>query len=321
MFINYLILAHHFPAQLKKLVDRLNDENVYFYIHIDVTSDIKAFKKLIQLENVLFLDERVNAMWGNYTIVQATLIGMKNIAKDRRSGFTILLSGQDYPLASNKYIRNFFDVHCNCHFIDIKLLQEAWPGEYTYKLYKYYLNLTPKRANGLFISYFLDVPFISFLKTSFRLIKNGIKQRDFRLCLSIFKSFKKRISPIPYHYGGSQWWALPNETIKMILNYAVENPSYLHFHKYTYIPDEIFFHTLIKILADKHPEIKILPSLTYVNWKKLDYDFPAVFGSINFDELTKAKSNGKLFARKFEAHIDAGIFDLLDEAAYLSNIK
>ena len=26
----------------------------------------------------------------------------------------------------------------------------------------------------------------------------------------------------------------------------------------------------------------------------------------------------KLFARKFEAHIDAGILDLLDEAAYLS---
>jgi hypothetical protein len=35
--------------------------------------------------------------------------------------------------------------------------------------------------------------------------------------------------------------------------------------------------------------------------------------------LTIAKKNGKLFARKFEAHIDAGILDLLDEAAYLSD--
>jgi len=246
---------------------------------------------------------------------------MNNIAKDGRDGFTILLSGQDYPLASNQQIKRFLSTNLAYHFIDIKLLQEAWPGEYTYKLHKYYLNLTPKRANGLFISYFLDVPFISFLKTSFRLVKNGIKQRDFGLCFLIFKSFKKRISPIPCHYGGSQWWALPNETIKMILNYAVENPSYLNFHRYTYIPDEIFFHTIIKILADKHPDIKILPSLTYVNWKKLDYDFPAVFGTDDFDELTKAKSNGKLFARKFEAPIDAGIFDLLDEAAYLSDIK
>ncbi len=319
MFINYIILAHHFPAQLKKLVNRLNDENVIFFIHIDVTSDIHEFKELISHSNVIFLEKRENAMWGNFTIVQATLNGINEVLKYGRDGFTILLSGQDYPLASNRQIKRFLSTHQTYNFIDIKPIQDAWPGEYTYKLHKYYLNLTPKRANGLFISYFLDMPFISFLKTSFRLVKNGIKQRDFGLCLLIFKSFKKRNSPISDHYGGSQWWALNNETLKMILNYVEENPQFLNFHRYTYIPDEIFFHTIIKILADKYPEIKILPSLTYVNWKKMDYDFPAVFGTNNLDELTKAKKNGKLFARKFEAHIDAGILDLLDEAAYLSD--
>jgi hypothetical protein len=258
-------------------------------------------------------------MWGNFTIVQATLNGINEVLKYGRDGFTILLSGQDYPLASNRQIKRFLSTHQTYNFIDIKPIQDAWPGEYTYKLHKYYLNLTPKRANGLFISYFLDMPFISFLKTSFRLVKNGIKQRDFGLCLLIFKSFKKRNSPISDHYGGSQWWAFNHETLKMILNYVEENPLFLNFHRYTYIPDEIFFHTIIKLLADKYPEIKILPSLTYVNWKKLDYDFPAVFGTNDIDELIKAKKNGKLFARKFEAHIDAGILDLLDEAAYLSD--
>ena len=321
MFINYIILAHHFPAQLKKLVNRLNDENVIFFIHIDVTSDIHEFKELISHSNVIFLEKRENAMWGNFTIVQATLNGINEVLKYGRDGFTILLSGQDYPLASNRQIKRFLSTHQTYNFIDIKPIQDAWPGEYTYKLHKYYLNLTPKRANGLFISYFLDMPFISFLKTSFRLVKNGIKQRDFGLCLLIFKSFKKRNSPISDHYGGSQWWALNNETLKMILNYVEENPQFLNFHRYTYIPDEIFFHTIIKILTDKYPEIKILPSLTYVNWKKLDYDFPAVFGTNNLDELTTAKKNGKLFARKFEDHIDSGILDLLDEAAYLSDEK
>ncbi|MFN6020968.1 MAG: beta-1,6-N-acetylglucosaminyltransferase [Bacteroidota bacterium] len=318
MFINYIILAHHFPTQLKKLVDRLNDENVYFYIHIDVTSNIQSFKELISHSNVIFLEKRENAMWGNFTIVQATLNGMNEVIKYGRGGFTILLSGQDYPLVSNQYIESFLSTHQTYNFIDIKPIQEAWPGEYTYKLHKYYLNLTPKRANGLFISYFLDIPFISFLKTSFRLMKNGIKQREMRLFLFIFKSFKKRNSPTPDHYGGSQWWALNNGTLKMILKYVEENPLFLNFHRYTYIPDEIFFHTIIKILANKYPEIKILPSLTYVNWKKLDYDFPAVFGTNDLEELTKAKKNGKLFARKFEAHIDEGILDLLDKAAYLS---
>ena len=319
MFINYIILAHHFPAQLKKLVDRLNDENVYFYIHIDITSDIQSFKELISYTNVLFLEKRENAIWGNFTIVQATLNGMNEVLKYGRGGFTILLSGQDYPLVSNQVIKRFFSTHLTYNFIDIKPIQEAWPDEYKVKIQTYYLNLTQKRGNALFIHYFLEIPLISFLKTIFHLMKHGIRQKNLRLCLQVLKLFKKRKSPTPDHYGGSQWWAFNHETLKMILNYVDENPFFLNFHRYTYIPDEIFFHTIIKILADKNSEIKILPSLTYVNWKKLDYDFPAVFGTNDLDELTKAKENGKLFARKFEAHIDAGILDLLDEAAYLSD--
>lgn len=318
MYIHYIILAHHFPAQLKKLVDRLNDENVFFFIHIDITSDIHEFKKLISHSNVLFLKKRENAIWGNFTIVQATLNGINEVIKYDRGGFTILLSGQDYPLVNKQHIKRFLSTHRSYNFIDIKPAQEAWPVEYDAKINNYYLNLTPKRGNGFFIPYFLDTPFISFLKTIFHLMKHGIRQKNLRLCLQVLKLFKKRNSPIPEHYGGSQWWALNNETLKMILNYLEENPLFLKFHRYTYIPDEIFFHTIIKILADKHPELKILPSLTYVNWKKLDYDFPAVFGTNDIDELTKAKKNGKLFARKFEAHNDAGILDLLDEAAYHS---
>ena len=319
MFINYIILAHHFPAQLKKLVDRLNDENVYFFIHIDVTSDIHTFKKLISYTNVLFLEKRENAMWGNFTIVQATLNGMNEVLKYGKGGFTILLSGQDYPLVSNQHIKRFLSTHQTYNFNDIKPAQEAWLVEYKAKIQSYYLNLTPKKGNGIFIPYFLEMPFNSFLKTIYHLMKHGIRQKNLRLCLQVLKLFKKRKSPTPDHYGGSQWWAFNYETLEMILNYVDENPLFLNFHRYTYIPDEIFFHTVIKILADKNSEIKILPSFTYVNWEKLNYDFPAVFGITDFAELTMAKKNGKLFARKFEAHIDAGILDLLDEAAYLSD--
>jgi hypothetical protein len=318
LHINYIILAHHFPTQLKKLVDRLNDANVYFYIHIDITSDIQLFKELISYTNVRFLKKRENAMWGNFTIVQATLNGMNEVLKNGRGGFTILLSGQDYPLVSNQHIKRFLSTHFAYNFIDIKPAKEAWPVEYKAKIQVYYLNLTPKKGNGIFIPYFLDIPFISFLKTIFHLMKHGISQKNLQLCLQVLKLFKKRKSPTPDHYGGSQWWAFNHETLDMILNYVDENPLFLNFHRYTYIPDEIFFQTIIKILADKNSALKILPSLTYVNWEKLDYDFPAVFGINDLDELTKAKKNGKLFARKFEAHIDAGILDLLDEAAYYS---
>lgn len=315
MIINYLILAHHFPAQLKKLVERLNADDVYFYIHLDSKSDFKEFNSIFINSNVVFLEKRENAIWGNFTIVQATLNGIFKIFQDGREGFTILLSGQDYPLVKNQEIKKFFSKHFSSNFIDLKPVQEAWPAEYKAKINQYYLNLSSKRGNGIFIPYYLEISIMTLLKTTYRLIKNGIKQRNLNLCLQIVKLFKKRLSPIPNHFGGSQWWALNAKTLKMILNFINENPRFLNFHKYTYIPDEIFFHTIIKILAEKNPEMKLLPSITYVNWKKLDYAFPAIFGTKDIEELVKAKKDGKLFARKFDSQYDDRIFDLLDRNA------
>jgi len=312
LIINYLILAHHFPAQLKKLVERLNADDVYFYIHVDSKSDLKEFNTIINCSNVVFLEKRENAIWGNFTIVQATLNGIFEIIQDGRGGFTVLLSGQDYPLASNLEIKQFLDKHATSNFIDLKPVQEAWPDEHEAKINQFYLNLTSKRGNGIFIPYFLEISMMTLFKTSYRIIKNGIKQRNLLSCLQIIKFFKKRKSPIPYHYGGSQWWALNDKTLKMILNFIKENPGYLDFHKYTYIPDEIFFHTIIKVLIEKNPEMTVLPSITYVNWKKLNYDFPVIFGTNDMEELTMAKRNGKFFARKFESKYSDSIFDLLD---------
>jgi hypothetical protein len=313
LIINYLILAHHLPYQLKKLVDRLDAEEVYIYIHLDSKSDLKEFKSILNNSKVVFLEKRANAIWGNFTLVQATLYGMHKIIEDGRGGFTILLSGQDYPLAKHQEIKQFLDKHATTNFIDLKTVQEAWPHEHKAKINQYYLNLTPKRGNGIFIPYFLEISLTTLLKTSYRIMKSGMKQRNLLLCFQIVKFFKKRSSPIPNHYGGSQWWAINTTTLKMIVTFIEDNPRYYHFHKYTYIPDEIFFHTIIKLLAEKNPEMNLAPSLTYVNWKKHDDAFPAIFGIDDFDELVEAKKNGKFFARKFECLQDDSLFECMDK--------
>lgn len=312
MVKNYLILAHHSPQQLKRLVQRLNDVHSNFYIHIDLKSDINQFELLLFNENIHFIRQRVNAIWGNYSIVQATLNGLKQILKDNKKGFVILLSGQDYPLAGNKEIEDYLQINKSYNFIDIKTIEEAWPGEFLNKTKKYYINLTPKRGNGLFISYFGEISLHSFLRTSFRLIKNSIIQKNFTLFLTFFKSFKQRISPVHSQFGGSQWWALNYETVVKIMDYLNCHSNYLEYYKFTYIPDEIFFHTVIKILQEKDKSILIKPSLMYVNWQRLDYDFPVVFGINDSEELIQAKQKEKFFARKFEEAYDSGIMDFLD---------
>ncbi len=76
MNINYLILAHKNPNQMIRLVKKLNNENVNFYIHIDKDAIIEAFKApLISFKNVKFIpnNDRVTSIWGDISLVKATI--------------------------------------------------------------------------------------------------------------------------------------------------------------------------------------------------------------------------------------------------------
>lgn len=96
------------------------------------------------------------------------------------------------------------------------------------------------------------------------------------------------------------------------MDYLNRHSNYIEYYKFTYIPDEIFFHTVIKILQEKDKSILIKPSLMHVNWQRLDYNFPLVFGINDTNELIHAKQKEKFFARKFEETYDSGIMDFLD---------
>ena len=119
MDINYIILAHKNPLQVKRLVEKLNTPDSFFYIHIDGSFKIEPFKMLLStLKNVFFLEKRENCAWGDIAIVKATITGLEQIIRDQRTGYCILLSGQDYPLKSNDRIQSFFTSNYGINFID-----------------------------------------------------------------------------------------------------------------------------------------------------------------------------------------------------------
>lgn len=47
MYKNYIILAHKNPQQIKHLIEKLNDDNSRFFIHVDLNSDSKPFKSIL----------------------------------------------------------------------------------------------------------------------------------------------------------------------------------------------------------------------------------------------------------------------------------
>ena len=310
MEINYIILAHKNPDQLKKLVKKLGEPWVNFYIHINKKIEIGLFKSLLRgIQNVCFLEDekRENTVWGDISIVKGTLNALEEIIADKRTGYCVLLSGQDYPLKSNKHISSFFLKNDNCHFINIFPMPGKWKNEGDNRILKYKVNKSINRGHFLLLPSIYDFDFYK-IETAGK-IKYLLKEGKWKEISKIFKrrNFPNYVKP----FGGSQWWAFPIRTINKILEFIKEHPEYLKYHKYTLIPDEIFFHSIIMYLNEKEP-IKIAPSLTYANWKRKSGPLPVTFRIEDFEELETA-SRKNLFARKFDIDIDESILNRIDD--------
>ena len=92
---NYLILAHKNPQQLARMIKTLDDGNSKFFIHLDAKTPIEPFTAQLQDEHIIFIPERVRCIWGDFSIVLATIHLMEAAAKAQSKGFFILMSGQD----------------------------------------------------------------------------------------------------------------------------------------------------------------------------------------------------------------------------------
>src|ERR1035437_876794 len=115
MNIAYLILAHNQPLLLKRLIDRLNQPNVRFYVHIDKkTKNIDFFKTTLSgYSNVTIISTR-EVNWMGYTTIDAELDMMKVAYQSGiKFKYYVLMSGQDYPIKGNNYINNFFNTYNN----------------------------------------------------------------------------------------------------------------------------------------------------------------------------------------------------------------
>jgi hypothetical protein len=71
MRIDYLIRAHTAPEQLARLVERLDDGDVRFYVHVNRLSDDEVFEamraRLAGREHVTWLP-RVACRWGGFSL-------------------------------------------------------------------------------------------------------------------------------------------------------------------------------------------------------------------------------------------------------------
>lgn len=119
--IGYFILLHRFPEQFKRMFRAIYAPGNSYVIHVDKRSgaefaaDIAEFLKPYQ--GVAIIQSK-KALWGGFSLVDAELRGMaKLLAMSSSWTHYINLSGQDFPLKSQAYIRDFLRANPRRQFI------------------------------------------------------------------------------------------------------------------------------------------------------------------------------------------------------------
>jgi hypothetical protein len=305
MDIHYIILAYKAPQQVQRLVKMLNSANTYFYIHIDKKVDTAPYLELLKDEPrviVLPPDKRVDTNWGSLSIIYATLNAMQEVVKHAKSGYTILLSGQCYPIKNNNYIKKYLEQNNGINFIEgFTLPNPAWPqGEIRFKHYTFFMS--PDRKGVVTVP-----PFIGFfdspkkVKILYHYLKISLWRPQSLRQLMIKRNYYNKLIP----HGGLPYWALPIESVEYILRFIEENPDYLEYHKYTLYPEETFFPTIIHNFSKA-----LYTPVTFSCWVDRVEPSPHTFTA---DWLPLLKTRKELFARKFDIEKDSIILDKIDQ--------
>lgn len=282
MKLTYLILAHNHPEQLERMIEVLNHKNAEFIIHVDKKSDIKEFltSKLLTFKNVVFLKKRLPVYWGGYNMVAATLNLMKAALRHNKKGYLILLSGHDFPIKPAEHIYDLLSFNYGNEYVEyFSLPSNEWSMNGGIDRIAYY--------------WFLDKLGVDESMDLFSLQKNASKTRRY------FQNFTP--------YGGSQWWTLTCECADYILRFINRNTLYKQYYELTFIPDEMFFHSII--LNSPFKENVQNDNLRYIDWKT-GPETPRILTS---DDLNTLFGSDKLWARKFDINRDSLLLDQIEE--------
>lgn len=284
MKIAYLILAHDNPAHLRRMIRALRENWTEIFVHIDTKAPRGLFDTVRDEPQTHFIDQRVSACWGGFSLVRATLnlIEAACSSVDRPDRF-VLLSGADYPIRSNRTILELLS-RPKTEFISAIRMPTPDGRKPLSRLETLYFE----EARGGY------KPLRVLCTQANRLLERYYK-RDYRSAIGDLRP-----------YAGSQWWALSKDAIEYIVNFIDQNDQFVQFYRRSLIPDEMFFHTIVGNSPLSH---RISRNVTYADWtaglkrnpSTLSIEHIERFADPNF-VLDDVEGKGPcLYARKFDA--------------------
>jgi hypothetical protein len=119
--IAYFLLVHRYPEQFKRLFKAIYDPRNQYLVHVDKSSGVELDTNIREFlsgyRNAAVLKGK-KALWGGYSLVDAELRGMAELLKmDPNWEYFINLSGQDFPLKTQRQIIRFLTANRGTEFI------------------------------------------------------------------------------------------------------------------------------------------------------------------------------------------------------------
>ena len=297
MTIAYLVVSHHDPQQVLRLVRVLREGPSS---EVVVRHDLRSsWLDAVAVEDAggRLLHDGMDIEWGSSSYLGVLLHGLEWVDSRLDADWTVVLSGQDYPLRPLAEVESFL-----ANTRHDALLGSMWrldtsrrpapPAEdfFLRYLYAHYalpsalgrrlLERAPRR-----LAYVRELPPLG--------TRLGVR------CL------RPPFGPSLRCHVSSDWVTLSRRALRAVIGFARRERRVMRHYRRTIIPTESFFATALM----NEPGLRVgTEPHRYARFGR-DKVHPDVLRGADLDELL---ASGAHFARKFDTAVDAEVLDELD---------
>lgn len=290
--IAYLVIAHFDPAHLARLVRALDDTGDV-YVHVDGKVELSQFRDaLAGGPPVHFIEPRVRVAWAGISQIDASLRMLRAVLDTGIDyGHLVMLSGTCYPLKPPRAIAAYLSAHAGHEFIRYIDMRQS-----------------PDHYMKLIEAKWFKEPF--YAGSSRPLV---LADKALRRGLNLL-SLKNRRMPgiVPYH--GSAFWAITPQCARYVVDYVQAHPEYYEMHRYTFSPDEFFYHTLIGNSPFQGNATGLQAFQGRGTWRmaNLHHIHPSLAKWYRLEDWDEVSKSDKFFIRKVTTPLSSSLLDRID---------
>lgn len=132
MKVSFILLAHEHPAHLKSLIEPLLKAGSNIYVHHDASSSGDLKSEVVKwgfdaYPGKIYHADRVKVVWGEWSIVQATLNCLAQVKlHDTDSDYFMLISGSCMPIKPVELLEKYLQRSGKDHIEAVNAQEHKW---------------------------------------------------------------------------------------------------------------------------------------------------------------------------------------------------